>query len=201
METILTSNQPEFWQTRYQAQQTPWDLGQVAPPFKVFVETHQTQIKPGKLAVLGAGNGHDAAFFGQQGFDVTGFDFAPDAVSGATARYGDWARFVQADIFNLDSAYEQQFDYVVEHTCFCAIWPKRRQEYVATVNRLLKPGGYFIGLIWAFLPDDGPPYPSTPEEIQTLFLPIFECQRLELTPHSVDLRQNQELFCLFQKRV
>jgi hypothetical protein len=37
----LTSDNPEFWESRYQEQRTPWDLGEVAPPFVALLEGHK----------------------------------------------------------------------------------------------------------------------------------------------------------------
>jgi SAM-dependent methyltransferase len=190
-----------FWQSRYQEHRTPWDLGTVAPPFVDLLAKPPFPMVPGYMAVLGAGYGHDAAFFGQHGFQVSGFDIVPEAVQAATKRYGQWARFVHADLFSLAPEYNGQFDYVLEHTCFCAIPPDRRPEYLAVVKRLLKPGGYFIGLIWAMVDrEDGPPYPSTEAEIRTLFDVAFQQHLCVVPSHSVPLRQGQELLCLFQLR-
>src|SRR6476661_8739482 len=40
------------------------------------------------------------------------------------------AKLEQADLFELDMRWRGAFDLVVEHTCFCAIDPARRAEYV-----------------------------------------------------------------------
>lgn len=188
-----------FWQVRYQTGETPWDMGQVAPPFVTLLETHKNQLKPGRMAVLGSGPGHDAAYFGQQGFEVLGFDYVAEAVTASTAQYGQWAKFLQADIFELPKTESGRFDYVLEHTCFCAISPSRRAEYVSVVSQLLKPGGYFLGLILADISPPGPPFPSTTEEILSLFQPFFECHELTIPENSLPRRAHQERLCVFQK--
>lgn len=195
----MISEQREFWRVRYQEGQTPWDLGSATPPLASLPESGADWLKPGKMAVLGAGYGHDAAFFGQRGFDVTGFDYVPEAIQEAATRYGRWARFVQADIFELGPEYDGQFDYVLEHTCFCAIPPKRRTDYVREVERLLRPGGYFLGLIFAFVDPDGPPYPSTEAEIRALFASGFELLGCEVPVNSIPARQGRELLCRFRR--
>lgn len=196
----FTPENPMFWRVRYQNRRMPWDLDQPAPPFVNLLEQERALLKPGKMAVLGSGSGHDAAFFGQHGFDVTGFDFAPEAVETATARYGHNARFVLADIFNLDPQYAGAFDFVLEHTCFCAIPVEKRREYVNVVNRLLKPGGLFIGLLWAHREEGGPPFRTDVREIEDLFSPAFYLRHLEITPHSVEERRGEELLALFIKK-
>jgi methyl halide transferase len=193
-------NQAEFWQPFYQQNDTPWDLGKVAPPFVSLLKQRQADLPPGKMAVLGCGYGHDAAFFGQQGFDVMGFDYVPEAIAGAQERYGQWATFQQKDIFYIEPELNEQFDYVLEHTCFCAIVPALRQEYVSVAHRLLKPKGRFIGLIWADVPhESGPPFASTTDEIKTLFEPQFRVDEISTPNDSINWRNQQERLCLFTK--
>lgn len=197
--TQITCQQPEFWQVRYQEHQTPWDLGGVAPPFVSLLEKQDTPLKPGKMAVLGCGYGHDAAYFGQHGFAVTGFDFAPEAIAAAQQRYGAWGTFVQADIFQLPSSYAEAFDTVLEHTCFCAIRPNQREAYVQVVHGLLKPGGCFVGLFWAHQELGGPPYKTNAAEIGRLFSPYFHIASLAQAQDSVPERAGEELLGIFYR--
>jgi SAM-dependent methyltransferase len=152
------------------------------------------------MAVLGCGRGHDAGFFGQKGFDVIGFDFVPQAIEAAKARYGQWASFEQADIFQLDPKYTHQFDYVLEYTCFCAIRPTQRQAYVQTVSSLLKTGGKLLGLFWIHPQTGGPPYSTSEKELLDLFSPAFEVAQLSLAQNSWGDRQGEEYLGLFIKR-
>ncbi len=194
----LTSDNPVFWQTRYRQQSTPWDLAGPAPAFQALLD--ESNLTPGKMAVLGSGYGHDAALFGKAGFQVTGLDFAPEAVDGAKARYGDLADFIQADIFHLPQDMLGTFDYVLEHTCFCAIRPNQRQDYTSAAAGLLKPGGRFIGIFWAHEEWGGPPYKTNPDEVRSLFSPYFEIHQLAPTPHSIPERQGQELLAVFERK-
>lgn len=187
----------DFWEERYASQHTPWDLAKPAPPFVALIK--KEHLPPGKMAVLGAGRGHDAAFFARQGYEVMGFDYATLAIQEATEVYGDLCRFVQADIFNLPTQYQYQFDYVLEHTCFCAIHPTQRQAYVKTVDFLLKPGGKLVGLFWDHDGHGGPPYSTPGEEVKRLFKTAFETYLFEKTSHSIPSRQNEEWLAIFKK--
>ena len=193
---------PAFWAGFYQSNDTPWDLNQVAPPFKAFWESPQSDALPrrGTMGVLGSGAGHDAGYFGQQGFSVTGFDYTAEATQKATARYGQWARFVQADIFSLPPETDRTFDWVLEHTCFCAIPPERRIDYVTVVQRLLKPSGYLLGLFWAHSRAGGPPYQTDAAELTRLFSPAFEIVQLSATLDSVTARKGEELIGIFRRK-
>jgi methyl halide transferase len=194
----LTPDNPMFWELRYQSQNTSWDLDQPAPPFVDLLA--QQPFPPGKTAVLGSGLGHDAALFGKAGFEVTGLDYAPTAIEAAQARYGQWVKFVQTDIFNLPQALIGQFDYVIEHTCFCAIPLQQRQAYVQSVYQLLKPQGKLIGLFFAHHEEGGPPFKTDEAELRTLFSPYFEIQSLAQAQNSTAKRQGEELLAIFQRR-
>jgi len=185
----------EAWEHRYQEGTTRWDLGQPAPAFvDLFLSAKAPQ--PGTVAVLGAGRGHDARLFAQHRFEVTAVDFAPSAVA-AMAREveltGLSLRPLQRNIFDLVPEFEGQFDYVVEHTCFCAIDPSLRSDYVELVARLLKPQGELLAVFFTHRRGGGPPYGATPEEIRTLFEPRFG---VDLVPveNSVPSRQGEEHF-------
>jgi SAM-dependent methyltransferase len=192
----------EFWEGRYQADTARWDLGQAAPPLVSLLQSAQAPA-PGTLIALGIGRGHDALLFAAQGFEVTGVDFAPSAIA-ATAAAATQRQLpihlLESDIFTLPADYAGQFDYVMEHTCFCAIAPVRRPEYVQVVRSLLRPGGEFIGLFWAHDMAGGPPYGSTPEEIRQLFAADFQVESLEKVTNSIPQRANAEYLARFPLR-
>ncbi|WP_218079923.1 methyltransferase domain-containing protein [Anthocerotibacter panamensis] len=191
-----------YWEERYRSGTTRWDLGEAAPPFRLLLEGAQAP-PAGHLAVLGCGRGYDALLFAQRGFTVLGFDFAPAAVEAATAlakRSGSSAHFFERNIFDLPQEFAGAFDYVLEHTCFCAIDPLRRPDYVHLVHTLLKPGGKLMGLFFTHNRSGGPPYGTTPEEVRALFIPKFEVLTLELTPHSVAERRGEEHLGYFLAR-
>lgn len=192
-----------FWENRYITQNTGWDLAGPSPHFVELIKTPPGFLKPGSMAVLGAGRGHDAAMFGQNGFQVTGFDYASSAVQEAQQRYGQWADFQQMDIFTLgqpDSPFAHRFDYVLEHTCFCAILPKQRPDYLKTVTGLLKPDGHLIGIFWEHEEPDGPPFSSTLHEINTLFSHDFDIIFVEERQPASNRRGIERLMVLRRKK-
>lgn len=188
------TNTPDYWEQRYRDGNTRWDLGQAAPPF-VSLLTAPGAPRPGQTAVLGSGRGYDVLLFAAYGFTVTGFDFAPSAIAAATAlaqATGSYAHFLERDIFQLDREFPQAFDYVIEHTCFCAIPPETRPDYVRLVHSLLKPGGELIALFFTHSRSGGPPFGSNPAEIQRLFEPYFQIRSLVPVANSVPERQGEE---------
>lgn len=188
--------QPNFWEKRYQENSTRWDLGQAAPAFVQLLDSPNTP-KPGRTAVLGCGRGYDALLFADRGFEVVGFDFAPSAIADArslAAARNSTAQFLQRDIFELDEEFPQGFDYVVEHTCFCAIPPERRPEYVQLVRSLLRPGGELLAIFFTHTRPGGPPFGTTPDAIARDFGIDFDILTLDPIANSVSSRQGEEHF-------
>lgn len=193
-------NEPSFWETYYQ-DTPPWDLGQPAPPLVQFLQTHP-ELPRGRVAVLGSGLGNDALWLAAQGFAVTGFDFVPAAIAHSTAQAQERqlaAEFLQRDLFQLLPEFAQTFDYVIEHTCYCAIDPDRRDEYVDIAAGILKPQGQFIGLFWCHDRPDGPPFGSQPESVRSLFAMDFEILSFEPVDHSIEKRKGEEYLGHFVK--
>lgn len=198
MELPITD--PQYWEQRYQENSDKWDLGQAAPPFASLLATPNSP-KPGKMAVIGSGPGHDALLFAQQGFEVIGFDFAPSAIASAQVlaqTMGIECQFLQRDIFDLPAEFPASFDYVVEHTCFCAIRPELRSRYVQMVHSLLKPNGELIALFWLHNRPGGPPFGSSLEEIQDLFSPVFNTANISPVDNSIDARRGEEYLARFK---
>ncbi len=134
------------WEQRYQSLDTPWDKGEPSPGLLEFLSNHPLS---GKILVVGCGYGHDVRALSQQGCQVVGVDFAPSAIAAAQSlpTVGD-ETYLIADIFNLPKELDSSFDCVWEHTCFCAIAPEQRPNYVESVATVLKPGGKLLAVFF-----------------------------------------------------
>jgi SAM-dependent methyltransferase len=109
------------------------------------------------------------------GVQVLGLDLSPTAVRIAEGYPRAGAESYEVgDLFNLPESWNHRFDWVVEHTCFCAIPPEARPDYVHAIERVLKPGGRYFAIFY-LNPDapQGPPHGVTHEEIERLFQPSF----------------------------
>lgn len=185
----------EYWEQRYLEGTPRWDLGQAAPPLVNLLNSPSESAPPGSVAVLGCGRGYDALLFAAHGFDVMGFDFAASAIADATTlaqAAGSSPQFLQRDIFELPGEFPNFFDYVVEHTCFCAIDPDKRPAYVQVVREILKPQGEIIGLFFTHTRPGGPPFGATPAELGQYFEADFEILSLVPVTDSVPERQGEE---------
>ena len=108
---------------------------------------------------------------------VWGFDFVPEVAQEARslAERGGLDVTVEArDVFTLDRDYPGFFDGVWEYTCFCAIDPARRPEYIRLLRRILKPGGWLLACFFPLRAGGGgPPFPVSEAEVRGLLTPAF----------------------------
>lgn len=183
------------WTRIYKEEENPgWNLGEPAEALKDMLP----RLKPSRsrVLVLGCGEGHDAAFFAQSGHIVTAVDFSPSAIERAKNLYGHLPgiTFVEADVFKLPRDFDQSFDIVFEHTCYCAINPAKRQDLVKVWNRVLVKGGHLMGVFFAFERRSATPYGGTEWELRqrlkNSYQPIFWGRWQK----SVPRRQGREFF-------
>ena len=190
-------NQAEFWQQRYEQDSIGWDMGQVSPPLKAYIDQLPESAKEQSILVPGAGNAYEVGYLHEQGFtNVTLVDFAPAPIAAFAERYPDFPakHLICADFFELSPA-QYQFDWVLEQTFFCAINPSRRDEYVQQMAALLKPNGKLIGLLFdKDFGRDEPPFGGTKAEYQQRFERHFDIEIMETSYNSHPARQGSELF-------
>ena len=174
------------WEARYLAAETPWDKGTAHPALVRWLATHPGRMT-GDVFVPGCGLGHDARMIAaaEPSVRVIGLDIAPSAVAMAARREGPAnATFREGDLFDLPPDLLGRFDWVWEHTCFCAIDVDRRDDYVAAVSRSLRPGGHLLGVFYLdpyrgdHRPGGGPPHGCTLDELAERFEQGGQFERL-----------------------
>lgn len=188
------------WESRYQAGDMQWEKGAPSPGLVDFLAAHPDL--PGEtVCVPGGGTGHDALAWARAGFRVYGYDIAPSAVRLSRERAqaaGLDARFRQADF--LREAPPFPFDWLFEHTLFCAIQPGERAEYVRAVGCWLKPGGNYLAVNYLIPDTDGPPFGTTRDELWKRFSPHFELE-LEYVPRSYPNRTGLERLFWWRRKI
>jgi len=189
------------WESRYRHGDTPWEKGVAAPPLIDFLARHPIK---GEILVPGCGTGHEVRALASQDFHQTtviGLDLAETAITLAQGipPVGQ-ETYVQGDLFALPSSWNGRFNWVVEHTCFCAIDPTLRAEYVRAIAQILKPGGQYFAIFF-MTPDSeqGPPFGTTQEEIAQLFEPNFELSEEWVPTRTFEGREGRELCQLRRK--
>lgn len=193
---------PSFWEDNYRSGRTGWDLGMPTPVFQRLADSGE--FPPGKMLVICAGRGYDARMFARLGFEVTAVDFAEEAVQEMLALNDPETSMevIQADLFDLPAFMKAEFDYILEYTCFCAIDPGRRAEYINSVTSLLKPGGIYIALAFPIGGrTGGPPFVVTPDELVDPLNELgFELVSREIPGDSVPGREGIEELLILKKK-
>lgn len=158
-------SQSTSWSHRYEEKDIGWDMGHPSPSLVWAVE--KLKLPKMRIAVLGCGLGHDAHFLATKGHRVIGFDFSQQAIDGAKQKYpeSENLKWECEDVFKMPSHYLKQFDLVIEHTCFCAVDPARRDELVSVWESLLSEEGQVLGVFFTMPKNFGPPFGATELEI------------------------------------
>ena len=189
----------KYWEERYQASDMPWDKGEASPGLVDFLAAHP-ELKRGTVCVPGCGTGHDVRSWAKAGFDAVGYDIAPSAAQlgrERTAAARLTARFELGDF--LKDVPPFLFEWVFEHTLFCAIAPRDRDDYVKAVLRWLRPGGNYLAVNYLIPDTDGPPFGTTREELMKRFSPHFELLS-EWVPRSYPNRTGLELMLWWKRK-
>jgi 2-polyprenyl-3-methyl-5-hydroxy-6-metoxy-1,4-benzoquinol methylase len=136
-----------FYNTWYRWGTPPW-VGSARSELVELV--NEGRLAPGRAIDLGCGEGDNAIFLAQHGFDVTGVDFAPAAVSKARQKALDAGveiDFVVDDLTDLRNV-GGEFDLLVDYGTLDDLGLRQREEYVREVVPLARPGALF--LLWCF---------------------------------------------------
>lgn len=118
----------------------PWDSGISPPELLDFISSHA----PGRAIDLGCGTGTNVLALAQNGWQVTGVDFAPRAIK--LARRKLRAANVHADL-RLGDVTELgdvagPFDLALDLGCYHGV--RDRTAYLTQLKRVLAPGGSWL---------------------------------------------------------
>lgn len=187
----------DYWNTQYINNTIGWDLGEVSPPIKHFID--KLADKSIRILIPGCGNAYEAAYLLEKGFtSVTLVDIAPTLVKKLQKTYqsNPNIKILRIDFFELIGS----FDLIIEQTFFCALDPKLRQNYVRKIHSLLVNGGRLVGLLFNRSFTKNPPFGGNTEEYEKLFNDYFLMQPFKICTNSIAPRANFEVFLDAQKR-
>jgi SAM-dependent methyltransferase len=196
------------WEQRYRTGDTPWDKGAASPPLLEWI-AHRGPLR-GNILVPGCGSGRDvrAIAAASQAAHVVGMDIAPSALDQARRfSIAGQETYQLANLFDLPAVLTGRFEWVFEHTCFCAIDPQQRPDYVWAIRRALLPKGFLLAIFFlnpwdpGEAPEEGgPPFGVTREDLDQLFAAHFHLVE-ELCPSvAFPGREGREIIRLLRKR-
>jgi len=185
-----------YWDNQYQSNTTGWDLGEVSPPIKSYIDT--LEDKAIQILIPGCGNTYEAEYLLDKGFtNVTIIDIAPTLIENLKTKFKDNPNIniVLGDFFEHQGVY----DLIIEQTFFCALPPTMRQKYIWKMHQLLAKEGKITGLLFNRTFESGPPFGGSQEEYNLLFQKAFNFLKMEACQNSATPRIGSELFIELQK--
>jgi SAM-dependent methyltransferase len=188
----------EYWDNQYTSNATGWDLGEVSPPIKSYIDT--LEDKNSAVLIPGCGNTYEAEYLLKRGFtNVTVIDIAPTLVENLRQKFRNNPniKIILGDFFE----HQGKYDVIIEQTFFCALPPIMRQKYVLKMHQLLSNGGRLIGLLFNKTFEEGPPFGGKQAEYEGLFKDYFDFVKMEMCQNSIKPRANSELFIDFKKKI
>ncbi len=192
----MTTLNEQYWNERYATKSTGWDLGQLSPPLKAYID--QLTNKDLRILIPGCGNTYEAAYLLQQGFtNITVLDIAPLLVAELQKQFANepHLKVMEGDFF----AHQGEYDLILEQTFFCAIDPSLRPNYAQQMHQLLAPGGKLVGVLFnREFEAAGPPFGGSADEYRTYFETYFELLVFSPCYNSVHPRAGNELFVILQ---
>jgi SAM-dependent methyltransferase len=186
-----------YWDKQYQSNETGWDLQQVSPPLKAYIDT-LTQ-KDMRILIPGCGNAYEAEYLLASGFTgVTLIDVAETLVERLRQKFkGQPVRILLADFFE----HHETYDLILEQTFFCALNPSLRGRYAHHTFNLLHTGGKIAGLLFnREFEKDGPPFGGKREDYVKLFEPLYNLLQFDTCTTSIKPRLGSELFIEMEKK-
>lgn len=193
------SRNEDFWSAKYKSGNIGFDMKGPHP----FLVKNLDQFKflKSRVLVLGCGRAHDAEYFARQGHIVTAVDISPKAIEAAKALYPESAnlKYEQQDILNLPNSFYNKYDIIWDHTFYCAIPPKHRQELVKLWSKCLSEKGRLLGIFFSMYKPEGPPFGGSELELRSRLSKYFRIHYWNRVMEGPVSRLGKEFFCMLEK--
>lgn len=187
----------EFWTSKYETANIGWDTGSITTPLKTYFD--QLTDRSLKILIPGCGNGYEAEYLHQNGFDVTVVDLSDFPLKNLKKRCPGFENesLIQTDFFK----FKGSFDIIIEQTFFSALNPNLRNAYAEKMHSLLKQEGKVVGLLFNIdLFKDHPPFGGNKELYEPIFKPYFDFRVFDQAYNSIEPRKGNELFINLVKK-
>lgn len=170
----------------------PWNMEK--PPEALVELIESGKVLPCKAVDFGCGAGNYAIYLAGKGFDVTGIDISPTAISIAeenAREKGVRCRFIAADVLGDLKELKETFDFAYDWELLHHVFPEQRKKYVENVHGKLHSKGRYLSLCFS---EENPQfggsgkyrktplgtvlYFSSEDELRSLFEPYFQIDEL-----------------------
>ncbi|XP_010517975.1 PREDICTED: probable thiol methyltransferase 2 [Camelina sativa] len=192
---LMSEDSSGGWEKSWEAGATPWDLGKPTPVIANLVQTGS--LPNGRALVPGCGTGYDVVAMASRDRYVVGLDISKTAVERSSKMFSSlpnakYFSFLSEDFFTWEPA--EQFDLIFDYTFFCAFEPGVRPLWAQRMEKLLKPGGELITLMFPI--DErsgGPPYSVSVSEYEKVLIPLgFEAVSIVDNELAIGPRKGME---------
>lgn len=170
----LSKSDPYGWfdtlysQAKGDTSQVPWAKLTTHPYLQDWLDKFKPQENNRPALIIGCGLGDDAETLAKVGYQVTAFDVSPKAIAWCKQRFANSSVDYQvADLFSLDPAWQNAFDFVFECRTIQALPLNLRNQTIQAIASTVAPGGTL--LVISRLRDtddepDGPPWAVSNKE-------------------------------------
>jgi 2-polyprenyl-3-methyl-5-hydroxy-6-metoxy-1,4-benzoquinol methylase len=195
----------EGYKKRYEAGDTPWDIGK--PDFNLIQTINTMAIKPSKVLDIGCGTGNNSIWLSQNKFEVTGVDTSEIAIQKAieeASRVNVKCTFIVID-FLTNKIEGGPFDFVFDRGCFHSLTSdEQRKHFAESVAAHLEKDGLWLSIVGNA--DEQRDFPGPPQrtarDIVNSVEPNFEILSLVASHFGSDHPKPPRAWvCLMRKRV
>jgi len=192
----------------------PWNSE--APPDALVRLVQEGKVRPCRTVDLGCGAGNYAIYLAGLGFEVTGVDSSPTAITIArehAEKRGVRCRFVVADLLGGLQEVSGTFGFAYDWEFLHHIFPEDRETYIKNVYKILNRGATYFSVCFS---DDDPQfggtgkyrttrigttlYFSSESEIRELVSPYFTIRELKTIDVSGKSGPHRAVYLLAERR-
>lgn len=145
LDDLLEKRDDEWWNKFYVNKDKKVPFFNNIPDENLSSYFNRNLLKGERALDIGCGNGRNSTYIASQGFHVKGIDFSKNAIEWAkdlSKNQSCKVEFLCQSIFDFQDA-QESYDFIYDSGCLHHIKPHRRDQYLETVSKYLKPNGYF----------------------------------------------------------
>ena len=104
------------------------------------------------------------------------------------------------DFFDMNDL-SGMFDWVFEYVTICSVLPERIEELIRNIHTVLKPGGYFVTVLFPIIElSYSPPFRIDLQEFYKLSKKYFNLYYFQSDINSIRPRKGNEVLLIFRKK-